>query len=153
VLPAPDDPEATRALEQVGVVPGRSEYVFRPPLHAGPGEYDPYSIWVTPRSIGDMINLATRIVDVPEEHADIVPSLAPLAGERATFGVLRIRSSRDEPPFPYRVRHRGYWFYVDDASIDSKIFLEAMVAAYTARVGSVEAGGETPQVVLPVGGG
>jgi hypothetical protein len=42
---------------------------------------------------------------------------------------------------------------VDDASIDSKIFLEAMVAAYAARVGSVEAGVETPQVVLPVGGG
>jgi hypothetical protein len=41
---------------------------------------------------------------------------------------------------------------VDDTDLRSKMFLEAMVAAYTSRVGSVEATTQSPQVVLPVGG-
>jgi len=51
------------------------------------------------------------------------------------------------------VQHRGYWFYVDDSELESKMFLEAMVAAYLSRVGSKQAGDAGPQVVLPVGGG
>jgi hypothetical protein len=42
---------------------------------------------------------------------------------------------------------------VDDSEVESKIFLEAMVAAYSSRLGSKQAGEAAPQVVLPVGGG
>jgi hypothetical protein len=51
------------------------------------------------------------------------------------------------------VQHRGYWFYVDDTEIESKVVLEAIVAAFTSRVGSKEARDEAPQLVLPLGGG
>ena len=47
VLPDPDDPEVAEALEDLGVTPGRSRYVFRPPTDAMPGESDPYAIWVS----------------------------------------------------------------------------------------------------------
>jgi hypothetical protein len=54
---------------------------------------------------------------------------------------------------PYRIQHRGYWFYVDDSELEAKMFFEALVAAYSSRVGSKEAGDEKPQIVLPLGGG
>lgn len=152
-LPVPGDPKVVDALKLLGVTPGRSRYILRPPLHSVPGEVDPYAIWVTPRSMGDVLNLATHFVDVPAEHAGIVPPLEITVSESSVMSSVRIRSSKEEPVFPYRVQHRGYWFYVDDTEINSKVFLEAMVAAYSSRVGSKQVGEDTPQVVIPVGGG
>jgi hypothetical protein len=152
ILPAPDDPQVIAALEELGVMPGRSIYVFRPPLHLVPDDEDAYGIRVTPRSMLDVLSLSARVVDVPEEHANIVPSLEPWPGDPGSASKVRILSSRERPDVPYRVQHRGYWFYVDDTDLQSKMFLEAMVAAYTSRVGSMEATGQAPQMVLPVGG-
>lgn len=151
-LPAADAPEAINALEDLGVEPGRKQYVLRPPLHATPGITDPYAIWVTPRSMADVIGLATRFVDVPTPHLRFVPPLEPITGESSVISAIRIRSSEKLPSFPYRIQHRGYWFYVDDSEIETKMFFEAIVAAYSSRVGSKQAGDEGPQVVLPVGG-
>lgn len=152
VLPDPDDPQVVAALEEIGVIPGRSTYVFRPPLHLAPGENDPYAIRVTPRSMLDVVSLASRVVDVPAEHANIVPTIEPWPGATDTASKVRIRSSRERPDVPYRIRHRGYWFYVDDTDLRSKMFLEVMVAAFTSKVGSMEATTQVPMVVLPVGG-
>lgn len=151
-LPDPDRPEVRAALEDLGVKPGGSRYVFRPPLHASPGYEDPYAIWVSPRSMADVIGLATRFVGVPAAHADIVPSLDAIDRGVQDLPPVRIRSSKEEPPFPYRVQHRGYWFYVDDADLESKMFLEAMVATYSSRVGSKRPDSAPPQIVIPVGG-
>ena len=41
----------------------------------------------------------------------------------------------------------------DDTDLNSRVFLEAMVAAYTSRVGSQQAGERQPDVVIPIGGG
>ena len=152
ILADPHSRETVKALEDLGVTPGRDQYVFRPPLHSVPDDRDPYAIWVTPRSMMDVLSLAARVVDVPEEHAKLVSALEPWSGDPAGKSPVRIRSSRERPDFPYRVKHRGYWFYVDDTDLDSKMFLEALVAAYTSRVGSHSAGDRSPQIVLPVGG-
>jgi hypothetical protein len=101
----------------------------------------------------DVISLAARVVEVPEAHDAIVPALEVWPGEASAASGVRIRSSKKRPDFPYRVEHRGYWFYVDDTDLESRVFLEAMVATYTSRVGSQQAGEGQPQVVLPVGGG
>ena len=77
----------------------------------------------------------------------------PLARESVIMSSVRIRSSEQAPPSPYRIQHRGYWFYVDDSELESKMFFEALVAAYSSRVGSKEAHDEKPQIVLPLGGG
>jgi len=102
--------------------------------------------------MADVLVLATQFVEVPTAHAKIVPPIDPIAGGPEVLSSLRIRSSEKEPPFPYRIRHRGYWFYVDDSDLQSKMFLEAMVAAYTSRVGSKQATDAGPQIVLPAGG-
>jgi hypothetical protein len=152
-LPSPAEPRVIEALQDLGVTPGRTSYVFRPPLHATPGEEDPYAIWVTPRSMNDVISLAAHFVDVPASHASIVPPLENIIAASPIMQSIHIRSAKEMPPFPYRVEHRGYWFYVADTDLGSKAFLEAMVAAYSSRLGSRQAGEGQPQVVLPVGGG
>ena len=151
-LPAADDPQMVEALEVLGVTPGRTKYIIRPPTDAMPGETDPYAIWVTSRSMTDVISLAARFVEVPAEHSDIVPAIDKT--ERTSSDKsIRIRSSSEEPPYPYRVQHRGYWFYVEDTDINSRVFLEAIVAAYTSRVGLQQSGEGQPDVVIPIGGG
>jgi hypothetical protein len=152
-LPDPNDPEVLEALQDLGVEPGRSSYVMRPPTHSVPGYEDPYAIWVTPRSMSDMINIAARFVEVPAAHDEIVVSEMEVDMGATEIPTVRIRSSREEPPFPYRVQHRGYWFYVDDSDLDSRVFLETIVASYSSRVGSKQASGSAPQIVLPLGGG
>jgi hypothetical protein len=102
----------------------------------------------------DVISLASRVVEVPAAHAAIVPELNLLDADGGPFRSVRIRSAKEEPPYPFRTQHRGCWFYVDDRDIQSKVFLETMVAAYSSRLGSKQAGDRSqPQVVLPVGGG
>lgn len=152
-VPEPGNPQAVDALKALGVTPGRTQYIFRPPTDTMPGENDPYAIWVTPRSMTDIISLASRFVDVPAEHAEITPPLENVVNESEAMSLVRIRSSKQEPAFPYRVQHRDYWFYVDDTDLNSRVFLEAMVAAYTSRVGLEQAGEGQPDVVIPIGGG
>jgi hypothetical protein len=102
--------------------------------------------------MADAIILAARFVEVPAAHAAIVPALQPLAEDPIVMPSVRIHSSTEAPVFPYRIQHRGYWFYVDDSEIESKLFFDVLVAAYSSRVGSKEAGDEAPQIVLPLGG-
>ena len=100
------------------------------------------------------INLTSFFVNVPDEHKVIVPEMVSRLGLSPLISKINIRSSRDEPSFPYKVKHRGYWFYIDDTEISSRIFLEGMVAAYSSRVGSKQLNEDgQPQVVIPVGGG
>lgn len=152
-VPDPGDPGVTAALQQIGVTPGKGVYIFRPPSHATPGDLDPAAIWVTPRSMADAINLASQFVEIPQDHAVLVQPIKSISADGLVLPPVVIRSSKDEPPHPYRIQHRGYWFYVDDTDLESKIFLEVLVAAYSSRVGSRGAQDEGPQVVLPVGGG
>lgn len=149
----PEAPGVTAALQELGVVPGKKVYVFRPPSHASPGKLDPAAIWITPRSMADAINLATTFVEVPQDHQTLVQPIKSLTADDLVLPPIVIRSSQQEPVYPYRIQHRGYWFYVDDTDLESKIFLEVLVAAYSSRVGSRQADDEGPQVVLPVGGG
>lgn len=152
VIGKPDDPAVIAALTELGVKPGRQKYPFRPPSHARPGREDPFSIWVSPRSVNDVVRLAALQVDVPKSHQSIVPP-----PERFRVGgsfnlPLEIRHSASEPTVPYRVQHRGYWFYVDDTDVESRLFLDLIVTLYSSRVGSREARDSEPELVLPIGG-
>ena len=62
---------------------------------------------------------------MPDAHQAIVP---PIQRFRTTTDLdlpLRILSSEDAPAVPYRIQHRGRWFYIDDAysgPFDKEIF-------------------------------
>ena len=148
VLPDPEAPEVLDALDDLGVERGRAQYIFRPPTHSTPGALDPFAIWVTARSLIDVLTTAGQFVSIPDAHANIVRTM-----ERTIDTPVQILVSETEPPYPFRVQHRGYWFYVDDTDIESKVFLRYLVGMYKSRIGSKQAEGVAPQLVLPVGGG
>ena len=89
-------------------------------------------------------------VNVPDEHKVIVPEVVSRIILSPLMPKINIRSSREEPSVPYKVQHRGYWFYIDDMKIASRKFLEGMVAAYSSRVGSKQLNEEGQlRVVIP----
>ena len=151
VLPDPTSPDVQAALDVLGVARGRDRYLLRPPSHAVPGTEDPHAIWMTPRSIVDTLIVASQFVRIPADDARIAPRgvVDDANLRKAPFKVL---NSREEPPFPYRVQHRGTWFYVDDEDRASRSILEGLVAAYASRVGRFQSAGAGPSMVLPVGG-
>lgn len=150
-LAHPSDPKIIAALENLGVTPGQKKYILRPPSHAIPGELSSTSIWVTPRSMADLINFATQYVEVPEVHNDIVLPIESNIVDSSNLPQIKIHYSKDKPDFPFRIQHRNFWFYIDDRELESKIFFESLVAAYSSRLGSKNVEDGKPQVVLPIG--
>jgi hypothetical protein len=77
---------------------------------------------ITTRSTGEMIQILRAAVQVPEEHSNAglaidFPPMGPI-GEK-----LRIHSSKDRPTqATVSVKHRGYWFYIDDSDLRTKYF-------------------------------
>ena len=151
-LSDPDHPEVIEALRELGVKPGRAKYPFRPPSHARPGREDPFSIWISPRSVHDLIRLAALEVEVPDVHRTIVPPLQRFRTATDLDLPLKILSSEEAPAVPYRVQHRGRWFYVDDTDIESRLFLDLVVTLYSSRLGSRGTSDSEPTLVLPIGG-
>ena len=154
-VPLPHEGRTLADLTVLGLTPGKQLYPVRPPQLATPKPLgiQPDTLWVTPRSVSGMLELTVLHVDVPEEHQ--LTGLAPPQDTLRHTGVtlpLTIRHSRDEPAFPYRIQHRGYWFYIDDTDTASKLIFMTAVHAYSSRLGSVAPDAVAPQIVLPVGG-
>jgi hypothetical protein len=153
-VPKPHEGEVADELRLLGLDPGRALYPIRPPSEAEPSGLQKNTIWLSPRSVEGMMDLAAMSVEVPSAHA--ASGVAPSDGPAANSGVtlpLRIRHSDRQPGSPYRVQHRGYWFYIDDTDTESKRLFSTIVQAYTSRIGSKTSADAVPQVVLPVGGG
>ena len=148
----PKDPVVVDSLIALGVEPGRQTYPIRPPSQASPMGLDPYTIWMVPRSVKEMIEMASLHVDVPPQHIETgVTSAESLRIENAFDLPIRIWYATTMPSSIYRVQHRGYWYYIDDADTKSKQFLSLLVFAYSSRIGSRPATSPEPQLVLPIG--
>lgn len=148
----PEDPEVVDSLIALGVEPGRQTYPIRPPSQASPLGLDPNTIWIVPRSVKEMMDLVSLHIDLPPQHVESgVVSLESLRIENAFDLPIHIRYATTMPPSIYRVQHRGYWFYIDDADTKSKQFLSLLVFAYSSRIGSRSATSSAPQLVLPIG--
>jgi hypothetical protein len=155
VVPEPHEAEVAADLRTLDLDPGRKLYPIRPPSEADPDTDRSASnaIWMSPRSVEGMMELAAMRVDVPAEHAS--SGIAPGSGalERLTVELpLQIRSAHSQPNARYRIQHRGYWFYIDDTDASSKRLFATLVQAYSSRIGSMSATSNAPQIVLPAGG-
>ncbi len=146
VIPDQSNSMTQEALRDLGVDPGRKHYIFRPIYHLSPGQHEPHSIWITPRSFADVLSISGQFVQIPDAHLSITQPV-----NHTMNASIQIRFSETEPPYPYRVKHRGYWFYVDDSDINSKVFLRHLVGLYKSRIGTKQAQDKAPQLVLPIG--
>lgn len=156
VVPSQADAAITADLALLELEPGEKMYPLRAPSAAEPELFgvQPNTIWLAPRSVESMIELAGMQVKIPEEH--LQNGLVVEKSYGINTGVdlpLTIRSSKDQPLSPYRIQHRGYWFYIDDTDTVSKQIFTTIVDSYSSRIGSKGPGDEAPQIVLPISGG
>jgi hypothetical protein len=155
VVPLPHEGETAEDLRVLGLTPGERLYPIRAPAEAEPEPFgmQPNTIWLAPRSVEGMLEIAAMSVDIPPDHKQ--SGVAPAEGPAANSGVslpMRIRFSNQQPASVYRIQHRGYWFSIDDTDTTSKRLFTSLVQAYTSRIGSRAPTDVTPQIVLPVGG-
>jgi hypothetical protein len=79
---------------------------------------------ISTRSTADLIQILRAAVVVPEEHASTglamnFPAMGPVGKN------LHIYSSKDRPKQAIvAVKHRGYWFYIDDTDLRTKFFTQ-----------------------------
>ncbi len=152
-VPLPHEGQTATDLQILRLTPGQSLYPVRTPNLARPAplELQPDTLWLTTRSMDQVLGLMQLAVDVPREHEEA--AIAPPADALLNTGVrlpMRIRHSEEEPAAPYRIRHRGYWFYIDETDLESKRLFQVAVEGYQSRLGSVAADA-APLISLPLG--
>lgn len=105
---------------------------------------------ISTRSTADMIQILRAAVEVPEEHSNAglamnFPAMGPVGKN------LHIYSSKDRPKQAIvSVKHRGYWFYIDDTDLRTKFFYTVVRTLWGV---SIAASGDTsaaPVLTLPV---
>jgi hypothetical protein len=153
-IPLPHEGQTAVDLAVLGLTPGKALYPVRPPTASRPDSVGLQSdtLWLAPRTAAELLDLGTFCVEVPEPHRSqgIVPPETALLNSSVRLP-LRIQHATEEPSSDYRIRHRGYWFFVDDADIASKRIFRMMVVAFQSRIGAVAAEGG-PTLSLPIGG-
>ncbi len=127
-------------------------------LGQSPGALDPSVVWeeigLRGRSMLEIMQVAAKQVQVPDR--DIQAGKAIASNSLATTGAsastdwLVIKSSEKKPDSSLRVKHRGYWFYIDDTDLQSRESF-AMINALFAVVGGTVPGAK-PVMTIPVGG-
>lgn len=102
-------------------------------------------IAISTRSTFDLIEIFRATIEIPQEHAT-----AGIAIDYPTVGLvgnnIRIHSSKEKPEgAAVAVRHRGYWFYIDDTDPYTKLFYTMVKTLW-----SVSTAAATDQKVAPV---
>ncbi len=125
------------------------------PDAAGPGE--PAEITVAPRSLMGILFYLSHAIEVPGRHrrSGLVTVTRKSTGEPfdwsdVTGDLLRVKSRKNSPSRPaVAVKYRGYWFYIDDADLNSKSTFGLLAQLLALQAGGAE--GQAPVLTLPVG--
>ena len=148
-----DTEELLRLLEVHGE-PARARVIHIPVL-LGVQDGNVDGLAIQTRSVAEIMRNAAAAVDVPREHVEahiVDASVEPLVGLMAPDPTLRIHSSRNAPERAnVAVKHRGWWYYVDDADLASKqAFLQIQMLFLTRLSEAVRGTQATPLLTIPV---
>ena len=107
---------------------------------------------VLAHSVSAILGAAAALVEVPEEHLRagvVAPGLDPGAQEAPA---LRIHSSRKAPERAnVAVRHRGWWYYVDDTDLVTKRAFQAVQLLFVSQLFEAAHGAQkAPVLTIPV---
>jgi len=159
---AADRPEVSEIVSLLGLAPGRSRYEIRlagATLSAHPEEAGARTvIHISTRSLLGSLFFLSQGVEVPPPHrrAGVVTRTVDAQGQpfdwsQVTGGLLAVRVSRTPPlRAAVTVRYRGYWYYIDDADLDSKSTFALLGQLFALQAGGAEK--IMPVLTLPVGG-
>ncbi len=160
-VPDPDNPEVIEQLKIIDAKPGHDFYWIRPPeqlqvpnsmwTSSADGRVAS-SIYVVPRSVWSLMNAASRTVQTPPDHerSGVAPPLSEVPTNTSLELPMQIKSSSEEPSDEYRIRHRGYWFYIDDRDYSSRRVFGQLVFSYIHTLGGTAPA--VPALTLPISG-
>jgi hypothetical protein len=154
--------EAEELVELLGLAPGQEAYEVRVGEGTAADCRTPDGrrtcINVAARSLMGTLFYLSQAIEIPEQHREegLVTTTRTAEGDVfdwaiVTGDLLRIHSRRSRPSQAVAaVRHRGYWYYIDDADLASKSTFALLGQLFALRAGDVES--SAPVLTLPVGG-
>jgi hypothetical protein len=158
-------PEMSELVTLLNLLPGRSRYNIIVKHGGGP---DPLrfpvppsgDIQVQPRSTLQVLVYLANGVEVPDEHAKcglVQPEVDseghPFDPREITRGLFEVHASKGHKPPScayIAVKYRGWWYYIDDSDLTSKVTFGLMLYLSRLDFGSRHAVGG-PVLTLPVG--
>ncbi len=111
-----------------------------------------HGIAMSTRSTEDLFEILRAAIELPEEHAraGIAINYPPVG---LTGQGVRIISSKEKPEkTSLATKYRGYWFYIDDASLHTKEFFKSVKIFWSASIKSTADQRAAPVLTIPVGG-
>jgi hypothetical protein len=107
-------------------------------------------IAISTRSTYDLLEILGAGVEVPEEHrrAGLAFDYPPpgLAGKG-----IRIRASKDKPERrAVAARHRGYWFYIDETDMRTKLLYGMVRTLWSVSIAAASDERVAPVLTIPV---
>ena len=107
-------------------------------------------IAISTRSTVDLIQMLTASIEIPQDHADagMIINYPPMgfAGKN-----IHIHSSKEKPDqAAVAVKYRGYWFYIDDTDIQTKMFYRDLRSIWALSIATAADQGVAPVLTIPV---
>jgi hypothetical protein len=105
---------------------------------------------ISTRSTLDLIEILRSTIAIPAEHMNAgmaidYPTPGP-AGEG-----IRIHATQDKPArAAVAVKHRGYWFYIDDADVRTKLFYTLVRTLWSVSIAAGSDQSAAPVLTVPV---
>jgi hypothetical protein len=106
---------------------------------------------VATRSIAEILIDAGWDVEVPDAHvkAGIVAASEPMPADGRP--ILHVHSSKKAPKGAnLAIRHRGWWFYIDDADLPTKHLFGDIQMLFLSRLSDVSRAQPSPVLTIPV---
>lgn len=120
------------------------------PVHLSVKGRESDGIAISTRSTIDLIQILQASVEIPQEHAS--EGLAINYPKLGLVGKdIHIYTSKDEPErAAVAVNYRGYWFYIDDTDMKTKLFYKIVRSLWSVSIAASADQGATPVLTLPV---
>jgi len=159
---AQESAEMRELVELLRLVPGRAAYAIELNTSAQPPEPDASGrfekLTLTPRSLLGALFYLSQGVAAPERHRaeGRVTVTRDASGAAFDWGqvvgeLLQVRSTSRRPRnAAVAVRHRDWWYYIDDTDLNSKATFALLGQVFALQAGTAE--GSSPVLTLGLGG-
>lgn len=105
---------------------------------------------ISTRSTLDLVEILKAAIEIPQEHIDtglaVTYPVMGLAGEN-----VHIHAAKDKPKqTALAVKHRGYWFYIDDADMRTKLYYRTVRTLWSTSIAGATDHKAAPVLTIPV---
>ena len=120
------------------------------PVYLGVQGQTSDGIAISTRSTFDLIEILRAAVEIPKEHVS-----AGITIDYPELGIvgknIHIHASKGRPKGAViEVKHRGYWFYIDDTDKQTKLFYQLVRALWTVIISEGSNQTAAPVLTIPV---